>query len=399
MFAYTTNRKLLIRDRRLGLLFLACQVSIACYVLVYQIILRQAYLRSGTLTGLTRLQLKRPDILYQWPDGDAPYCFGGTANSSTAVYTFPAPGRYKYESRDGLSVTAAQAVCTYADARFAVPNPGQPNAIYLPTRTTIIHEAATPRATCESQGHSYCGWKTVNSSLTFLADAEAFTLLIDHSFSSDVGLSKSSVDMIGHLIGTNDEALDPCVGCDIPRFRDAGVGCPSFIGVGDRTKAVNDIVSMRTLLNAAGIESLDEEAGKSPSLVNSTKRYAGVVLMVTILYSNHYLPVPGVPFGTGSFDTSVVQYAYRVRAISEQEYKAERVFTQDNEVCVACGGCRKTKHGMCMTAYYYVIAVVREGVGLDYNIANRNTLFISNLLAAVMFRHTAGSKHGAGRVQ
>lgn len=83
VFAYSTGRKVLIRgqavpqtgvppfssrwrdrtpppraDRRLGLLFLSCQVGIALYVVVYQILLSQAYLRPGDIFGMVRMQVR-----------------------------------------------------------------------------------------------------------------------------------------------------------------------------------------------------------------------------------------------------------------------------------------------------------------------------------------------------
>jgi hypothetical protein len=277
MFAYTTGRKLSVRDRRLGLLFLVSQLAIAGYVVVYSIILKQGYMRTGSIQGVVRLQLKRPDTAFQWANGDAPYCKGGTANGTTD-YAFPALGSYRYIGDPSRSVTSIQGTCEYADARFAVPNAGETNAIFLPTRTTLIHEVATPANSCTTLQNSFCAWNTVNSSLTYLAD-------------------------------------------------------PSYIQVGKRDSGSNDIVSIRTLLNAAGVETLDEVSGVTPSLATQTKRYGGIVMLIAILYSNHYLPGNDIPFGTKSLDPTVVHYGYRVSIIPEQEYKAERVFTSNNEVC------------------------------------------------------------------
>jgi hypothetical protein len=332
MFAYTTGRKLSVRDRRLGLLFLVSQLAIAGYVVVYSIILKQGYMRTGSIQGVVRLQLKRPDTAFQWANGDAPYCKGGTANGTTD-YAFPALGSYRYIGDPSRSVTSIQGTCEYADARFAVPNAGETNAIFLPTRTTLIHEVATPANSCTTLQNSFCAWNTVNSSLTYLADAEMFTLLIDHSFSSDVGVVKSSLEMAGELLSPSGLPVDACASYDVPRFRNAGVSCPSYIQVGKRDSGSNDIVSIRTLLNAAGVETLDEVSGVTPSLATQTKRYGGIVMLIAILYSNHYLPGNDIPFGTKSLDPTVVHYGYRVSIIPEQEYKAERVFTSNNEVC------------------------------------------------------------------
>jgi hypothetical protein len=83
--------------------------------------------------------------------------------------------------------------------------------------------------------------------------------------------------------------------------------CPSYVAIGQQN--AQDIFAVRTLLNAAGVASLDDAAGTIAGMNNSTRRYngkepedwlvrqalitalscfAGIVLLVDILYGNYY---------------------------------------------------------------------------------------------------------------
>lgn len=78
--SYSTGRKLEIRDRWLGLLFHFFRGGIAVYVVIYTIILGQAYLKPGDVVGVVRYTLRQPSSDLLWPNGSAPYCLGATGN-------------------------------------------------------------------------------------------------------------------------------------------------------------------------------------------------------------------------------------------------------------------------------------------------------------------------------
>jgi len=283
--------------------------------------------------------------------------------------------------RGPKGVLQEQGACAYLDARLAIPDTMELNAMLLPTRTSIIAESAVPVANCSELGHTFCDWRTERNNVTYLADAggcavgqggcvsvrctialpapcpvaEMFTLLIDHSFTvQTAGVARASMEMEGVLLDRNAQPVDPCEAYRQPRFR--GMPCPSFIGVGNRSTGFNDIIAIRTLLNAAGIETLDEMAGRTPALAVETRRHAGVVLVLNIVYTNFLLAGQGVPAGTGRMvregrgeggrlcqrgtralpllllllllllqDHDVIKYFYQVEAIAEQEYKSEAV--------------------------------------------------------------------------
>lgn len=316
-FAYVTARKVATRDRRLGLLATALKLVIFLYVILYVIVLSQQYLKPSPISGISRLTLKRPSAAYRWPDGQAPYCLGASAvnNSDPRIqwYEFPSPGFYKYIGPAGDGIVAPQLQCDYLDARMAVPTPPEGGTIVQPTRLSTISEQAFPTASCDQLQHSYCEWVTNKTISAYIADAEMSTILLDTSFSTVSGIARSAAQMTGVLLGPDDEPVDPC---DV--YDSFPAGCPSFINVGDRDKAGNDIVALKTLLNAGGVETLDQVAGTTPAFKDQTKRYAGVVVALQVSYSNFALAGNGLP-GTGKWDTDVIKYTMRVKVVPEQE--------------------------------------------------------------------------------
>lgn len=316
-FAYVTARKVAIRDRRLGLLATALKIVIFLYVIVYVVILSQQYLKPSAISGISRLSLKRPSSAYRWPDGKAPYCLGSSAinNPDPRIqwYEFPAPGYYKYIGPGGGGIVTQQLQCDYLDARMAVPTPPEGGTIVQPSRLSTIDEGATPAASCDQLQHSYCEWKTNSTVSAYIADPEFSTILLDTAFSTASGVARSSTQMIGVLLDLDDQPVDPC---DV--YDSFPAGCPSFINIGDRDRAGNDIVALKTLLNAAGVETLDQVTGTTGTFPNETKRYSGAVLVLQFTYSNYALAANGLP-GTGKWDTDVVKYTIKATVVPEQE--------------------------------------------------------------------------------
>jgi hypothetical protein len=172
-FGYSTVQKVTIRDKRLGLLYYFFVFVILLYVFVYQVGFQQVYRKEGGIVGTARMQLQQPTLQYRTP---APaFCTGVNASTVTngAGYTFPLPGYYAYQG----GVPMEQGVCQYLDSRFAIADPLENGALLLPTRTTLITEVATPLPQCAASGQYDCGWNTVSEQLTFIPDAEWFTLV------------------------------------------------------------------------------------------------------------------------------------------------------------------------------------------------------------------------------
>jgi hypothetical protein len=325
-FPYETERQVAIRDRRLGFVAFAAKLAIFGYVL-YTVVFNQLYLTSGKVHGAARMSLQRPSPAYRWPGGLAPYCLGTTPadlNVSARGAEFWISGTnatYAYAGSNGLGLATPQYPCQFLDALMATPAPPEGAAVFLPTRIISIHERARPAASCATQGHSYCEWAVVNQSTSLVADVEMFTLRLSHSVTADGSdLAREGSEMRGGLLGADGAFIDPCAA-----YADYPAGCPSYIAVGDM--GVSDVVSLRTLLRAGGVQTLDQAAGQTPTFAVQTARYAGVVMVLTLSYTNYYLPGGGVPFGTGSMDASVVTYGLQAQVIPETEFKEEAVFT------------------------------------------------------------------------
>lgn len=315
--SYETARKVRIRDSRLGIFYRVAQLGIALYVLAYNIIVLQAYLKEAVaITGSVRLRLREPDAPYRLAAGAAPYCLGdqfnntpGAPSSSVPGYIVDASsGTYQYVGGPGGLPDTPQHRCVRLDSSYISPGPRELNAVLLPTYSAQSPESVQDAVACAGftalpvNGSDPCAFvATAPTTRTFLRDVDFWTLLIDHSMSSSNGLTRNAVAMAGRLVGKDGKNLDPC-----DAYAGTPGGCPSFIAAGAVGKP--DIVSVRTLLRAAGIDSLDTEAGTVASLRGNTSRVEGKVLLLSISYSNYFAPFLGFD-GTGSYDWSTVRFA------------------------------------------------------------------------------------------
>ena len=273
------------------------------------------------MTGTVRMSLKRPDAGYRWK-GAAPYCAGNTASNDTH-YTFPSAGNYLYtpEGAGVPSVAQAQATCVYMDAKYAVPSDMEVGAIFMPTRITVSREEVAPMPQCADLGADACTFATVSSNLTYVADPSMFTLMIDHAFTSTVGLSYNVRSMQGKLIDNDGHEVDPCA-----VYAGNPAGCPAIIQSGV-TSGSPYVFSLQSLLDAAGVESLDQAAAASGTLASQTYRYAGLILVVDIQYTNFYLAGGGIVIGSATLNPDTVAFAYKVKVVANQDFKTEQVMT------------------------------------------------------------------------
>lgn len=75
--------------------------------------------------------------------------------------------------------------------------------------------------------------------------------------------------------------VDPC-----KPYERIGKKCPEYIRVG--VPNTYDIVPVATLLEAAGIDSLDSAGGDLGKIQTETHRYAGIVLLLEVNYDNYF---------------------------------------------------------------------------------------------------------------
>jgi hypothetical protein len=308
-FGYSTISRTIIRDKRLGFLHAFLTLCILIYVFVYQIAYVQQFRKEGGIIGTARMQLQAPGARTVQPAFCAGVNSSTVTNNSRSYYSFPAPGSYAYTGPNGGPASLSQGACAFMDARDAVTDPLENNALVLPTRITISQEQVQPMPRCERLGFADCEWATVATELQYIPDVEFFTLLIEHSFSALLGtVSRSSTQMAGYMVDPSGNRVDPC-----DAYTQRGMACPSFIRVGVENQ--QDILALQSLLDAVGIRSLDEVGGERGGLGNETLRYSGLVLLLSISYSNYYLPATfggSTLLGTNSLNDSRVDYSYRV---------------------------------------------------------------------------------------
>ena len=349
--AYRTTRTLVIRDRKLGCSLLSLQAFIFIYVVVWQILFSQVYMAQSDFAGVVRLQLQAPSaecvrvyILraprpgrratqlttpphthrYRWPGDAAPYCLGTEAvpPAYPLAPDYTGAGAGAFTRAGGFKGT--QRHCQFFDEVTAVPIP-ETDRLFLTTETRITAQGVAPAGgACTALESSGCAFlPAYNKSddgvtrRSFVANVEFFTLLIDHNMNAPLaGISRTVKQMEGAMqAGVAPYA--PVDACDA--YRGFPRGCDrEMINVG--VEGYEDMVSMRTLLKAAGIYSLDDPAGL-PGDATTSYREAGLVLNLEISYTNYYLTGRGVEVGTGRFDKNYLKYVYRVSTVPNTEYK------------------------------------------------------------------------------
>ena len=329
LLAFSVPRVAKIRDARLGAANLFLSLAIAA-ALTAQLVISKAYYKAGPVTGATRVQPLAP--AFEWTafglGAALPYCTPETSASlptSSSEFSLlpPTPafplGAYQRAGAPPAPVYA----CTYLDANWAVPNPLEVSAVFLPTRTVAYDEfapACAPGANYSSGGGralsngtvaqcSYAAAPALDraAASAYVPDVEAYTLLLQHSAASEVvGQAWGMADFEGGaLLDPSGATIDPCAfyarqnaARPCPRNLAAAASASAYISVGVR--GVPDIVAVGSLLEAAGIRSLDEPSAGAPG---DTHRYAGLTLLVTVAYDNYFA------------SPDRVRYTYSVRAL------------------------------------------------------------------------------------
>lgn len=341
VFGYHTPRTLLIKDRWLGISLLLIRIGILAYVVGFQVIVEQQYRALMTTESSVRFQLRAPTDAYRWPvagvmagapaGAGAPYCTGVTDKGThplASSYTIDAAaGTYTYTGAGGAGVPLRQRTCAYLDAIAGAPFP-ETDRLFLSsdervTAQTLRNTAAAPWSPtsppCTNEASPACNWgppeARENPAITnrsFVADVEMFTLLIDHNFVvlDAPWFSRTSREMRGFMRRADGVAVDAC-----RPYNGFPAGCPVNISVGDAGKP--DIVSIATILEAAGVNTLDN-VSLAPGSGNSV-REGGVVILLEVTYSNFYYGLSG----TGSMSENEIIYTYSASLVPNTEFKIE----------------------------------------------------------------------------
>ena len=158
-------------------------------------------------------------------------------------------------------------------------------------------------------------------------------MLIDHNFVAldRPSFSRTSREMKGFMRSASGEFVNPCR----PYAAFPG-GCPDFIAVGNAGKP--DIVSFATILEAAGVTTLDVPSTELGS--KNSVREGGLVILLEITYSNYFHGVGG----TGSlFSEDEIVYTYSASVVPQTEFKIE---TAELNVTDATARAFLNRHGI-----------------------------------------------------
>lgn len=278
LLAYSTVKIVRIQDRRVGLVHYAFLLGIVGYIVGFTILFQQRYLLLQRPVGAVRVSLQSPQTRGQVPMAPTalPYCL----QAQNETHGFP--------NRE----------CLYWDENLVLYPQVEATAMFVSTRVTQTNQVL-PNCSLEKPT---CTYVDVNSTEHFVADIGNFTVMVDHSiYAPKVGVLANSRELPGGLLDVDGHTV-----------RDHAEGD----SVGVRGKA--DVLHVRTLLQAAGIDSLD-----TPSSSNRSRslRDDGLVVLVFITYSN-----------THTYSTGSIRYQYSLRMVENTKFKAvQPIYTKNIE--------------------------------------------------------------------
>ncbi|KAI9187879.1 hypothetical protein H9P43_002270 [Blastocladiella emersonii ATCC 22665] len=285
IFAYDTFKVVRVRDRRLGLVYYSCSIAIAVYIL-YSIISQQLYLQREPVTGgSVRITIQPPPGVPGTPD----YC------------------------------SKAPNGCVYYDGMQVTPSNDLNGVIFVTTRVTVSNTTtASPN----------CGYGALNppsvdcipqidraSSRTYYAaNIEDYTLMVEHTAR---GKSTSRSARNGDLLGSLKSKTGSPIAVYVPTQSNAEttkLATAMVDGAANRIVArspsvAGDVMTIRQLLDAADLSSLDVKSTAPGAGANETVRESGIVILVMVTYTNR------------RDDSSALTYSYDVSNVSGAEAK------------------------------------------------------------------------------
>eukprot|EP01138_Halocafeteria_seosinensis_P000406 gb/GECG01000419.1/.p1 GENE.gb/GECG01000419.1/~~gb/GECG01000419.1/.p1 ORF type:complete len:506 (+),score=50.80 gb/GECG01000419.1/:1-1518(+) len=292
IFSFKTPRFVRIRDRRLGIMNWLFSAGIFAYIVGYLVLWQQGFNEKGDAIGVSRPTLREPsDDLTRNP-GELVYC-----------------GEGNYTADVKNAVQAPRRECQYLDMFSAQYPRQQTDAIFLSTR--IAHELYERNSSVECHNMTnpspQCRFQKTAETTFYVAEPEWYTLLIDHSvIVPDFEWSATGWGLHGRLLDTQGNVVDPC-----RAYGKRGVACPDYIHIGKPNEY--DVMPMMTLLEAAGIDSLDSAAGDVGVIQTETLRVSGMALLVEVAYDNFF-----------TYNPDNVRYTLKAHKIQNTEFKIEQ---------------------------------------------------------------------------
>jgi len=273
VFAYDTVKIVRVRDRVLGITRLLFLLAIALYIGVYVIYMKQAYNDVEDPEGAATASLLKPNVL---TPVDQSYCLD----------TNDPNGNDKFRLN-----------CTVWDATQMLYPTDSFNSMFITTR--VSQDVQT--AQCVQSTPCLDPWLPLqtNNKGFFMAGIKNYTIRVIHSAQarrfadeSGGGYNWVNTDMKGALYDVDGNVMK------------------------EFDKQQSDIFTIHELVTAGGVR-LDDPTDVPGARDNESKRSAGVILLVTLLYSNK--------------DSDIPTYKYEVRTVARAEYKVlEAVYLDAN---------------------------------------------------------------------
>lgn len=325
-----------IRHSRLGILYYSQLIGVFMYIFVYLVFYRGRHLQANPIVGNANLRIQHPtnhcnplhpDCKATWTSlSKLPYCDVYKPGPHDPE---PAPRQLECTVRDNINIS----VIGHA-----------PGVLFLPTRLSHFEQKLSCVPSEENDywcENLYSFDPESKETSYFLAEAERFTLLVDHSFQSENTVTGALIedgdaaDFAGSIETDGDlrwrkhdkrwagkgllkpfpvKGL-PVADCHrhtimrpIPTLEDKKLeDFPSVLMI-----SIGDVISIADLLklaDPAGAKLMDTNIGHR----KHTMRWSGAVLIITVDYSNL---VPWDPLAR-----SKTKYVLSAEILSSEEYK------------------------------------------------------------------------------
>eukprot|EP01062_Namystynia_karyoxenos_P044612 TRINITY_DN32908_c0_g1_i1.p1 TRINITY_DN32908_c0_g1~~TRINITY_DN32908_c0_g1_i1.p1 ORF type:complete len:676 (+),score=239.11 TRINITY_DN32908_c0_g1_i1:162-2030(+) len=253
---YTTQKRVQLRHRWLGLLYRVLALGVAVYVIGIDIILQKSYLKENELDCTARLTVEMPPIsTVQGQLASLPYCLqrgNGTATGKVL------------DCQASISADVAQ------------PPAPLPQVLFVATRRNMLEYSAQ----CDWRLSPACPLPQPVAERSFFAMAEDATVTLAQEVVTVSGRLQEHRQLRGRLVRY----------CDGKVLREL----PSKPGVSGSSSnfSVGELLRAASAYDCGGRDflGLDDDSMNSPE---QSLRYAGVLLVLTLQYSRKdaYAPI------------------------------------------------------------------------------------------------------------
>uniref|UniRef100_A0A7S3K5J9 Purinergic receptor n=1 Tax=Aureoumbra lagunensis TaxID=44058 RepID=A0A7S3K5J9_9STRA len=293
VLAYPSVKMVRIRDARLGVFKTLLMIGIILYVVLYELAYQGLYLQSSAISGAARLTLQQPTV-----DSCDPTDYGCKNEFSKLddlIYCAQTGQEKKYVGN--------KFPCAYYE------NIGvqvvMDSSILISTRITqyeqhLVCNASSTLSTCPFL------YNTSHENTFYVADAERFTILIDHSVvATDIKKRSNSAKMKGRLYVKKSHSLCKRYSGFVHLYGSKRTqNAPCYLQPNETSRNL-DFFSLAVLMEATGT-SLDQI-----NYADTTYRETGASMILTITYTNF----------RNWYGKSQIRYYYSPDLIPQSNYK------------------------------------------------------------------------------